>query len=124
MGMTFYMRHSIDVFFRHRQLVSPLTQHIATVIDSVPLERCDIGLHLHETATPTSNLDLDVRENLCHLQPSSYHQPFLYGIMLMAKNYKLGYPELVSLLSAAEVTPNAPYYFVTACVTHVAANKQ
>jgi len=53
--------------------------------------------------------------NKCNLDPSGYHNIFMYGMIIMYQEFRLSIPDLISIQSAIDVIPHTGIFFIMAC---------
>ena len=115
-GMTCYMRKSIDVAFKRAVLMEPLTKHIIDSLDELPPYRKNVTRELVSMCESWVSLPfLKVLCNPCNMDPNAFHQPFLHAALMVASVVPLTLPALLSVVSAMEVIPNSAGYYAAAC---------
>lgn len=53
--------------------------------------------------------------NECNFEPCSYHQPFIYYLLVLTDKFNLSYPKTVGVQMAMEFILHSSIFFVAAC---------
>ena len=116
-AMNGYSRRAGDSYLKERSRIKPLVDHLLEVYSSTPYNQQVLSPHtLFEGKEVPGIPGNPVIASHCNMDPVSFHNQFLFHILVLAERFSLTLPECIGLQTAYEVFPNTSYYFgLAAC---------
>jgi hypothetical protein len=116
-AMNGYSRLSVDSFLKASGRIEPFVEHLLEMYSSVPYTQQVLSPHTIFDGKEVPGIPgYPVIESHCNMDPVSFHNQFLFHILVLAQRFRLTFPECIGLQTAYEIFPNTSYYFgVAAC---------
>ena len=115
LGATGTARSSIDNMYAREERDLPMVDHIGNVFENIDPIRRRVSARLLSGNRVNFFPGFSMIRNDCNFEPGSFHQPFVYYVLLLTDKFNLSYPETVAVHTAMEFIPNTSLFFVAAC---------
>lgn len=103
-GITSYQRSSISQYMFLSRQYAPLEEELMHEYTDLPESRRNFS-----KLTVANGLKIDGYEHLVkcppNIEPTAYHQPFVYVLLALVQELKLTFPELISITAALDYCP-------------------
>jgi hypothetical protein len=113
-----YSRRAGDSFLKESGRIKPLVEHLLEVYSSVPYTQQVLSVHalLDGEEVPAIPGYPSIKSH-CNMDPVSFHNQFVFHVLVLARRFGLTFPECIGLQTAYEVFPNTSYFFGLAACT-------
>ena len=108
-------RKSIDDTLNREERDLPMVRHISDGYSATPAVRRSITTQILDGPQVEFFPGVPMIRNDCNFDATSFHQPYIYYILLLTDKFNLSYPETIGVQTAMEFIPNTCLFFVLAC---------